>query len=456
MKPAISHHSTPAHSDHAADASAEARPPNVPMTLPELMLAQHEQDYGHSSTFVTLDDGRIMHFAHDGFFLSDDGGLTWSQRVAAKDKSGKPVIGNAVVKLTRGIGLVQMKRPPANDILNGGLFFWRSPDNGKTWQEPVRIHVDWFYPTLLQNAAVRLASGRIIIPVYTSMRQGPPFQTLRKIDYPEVGGLLPSGQWVGVDAHFFDPSLGGCAVVFSDDDGLTWRGNRDGVLFPWGDWDVGVHPSFEPVVTELTPGGKLLMFMRTGLGRLYQSVSNDSGETWSMPTPTNLAADHSPAALATIPDTGHLICVWNQHSEDEIKQGKVRTRISSAVSRSGGFVWEYFQNVESIYPETRVAPGPIRPCRPTEAYRRSLHQSMVWEPQHVQTLPRNFGRWSYPSLHITGDRALIAHTYSVFDDNGQIKSGSRLKVLPLQWFYGGRDRFSNNPHLDKFVEAAKP
>ena len=34
---------------------------NVPMTMPELVLAEHENAYGHESTFVELDDGRITH-----------------------------------------------------------------------------------------------------------------------------------------------------------------------------------------------------------------------------------------------------------------------------------------------------------------------------------------------------------------------------------------------------------
>ena len=36
---------------------------NVPMTLPELVLAEHETICGHESTFVELDDGRILHLA---------------------------------------------------------------------------------------------------------------------------------------------------------------------------------------------------------------------------------------------------------------------------------------------------------------------------------------------------------------------------------------------------------
>ena len=49
---------------------------HVPMTRPDLMLAQHEQDYGHCYTFADLDDGRIMHFVWNALTFSEDGGLT--------------------------------------------------------------------------------------------------------------------------------------------------------------------------------------------------------------------------------------------------------------------------------------------------------------------------------------------------------------------------------------------
>ena len=34
---------------------------NVPMTRPEKALAIHKTSYFHSSTFVKLEDGRILH-----------------------------------------------------------------------------------------------------------------------------------------------------------------------------------------------------------------------------------------------------------------------------------------------------------------------------------------------------------------------------------------------------------
>ena len=76
---------------------------NVPMTLPELMLAEHEPICGHESTFVELDDGRILHVA--GFWknYSEDGGLTCTKMPPEKmvDVNGDPV-GGAQAARTSG------------------------------------------------------------------------------------------------------------------------------------------------------------------------------------------------------------------------------------------------------------------------------------------------------------------------------------------------------------------
>src|SRR5262249_23162384 len=159
------------------------------------------------------------------------------------------------------------------------------------------------------------------------------------------------GAFVSTDAHFYDPHFGASYVFYSDDDGRTWRRNRNGELFVLLEPGGPMESTFEPSVTEITPG-KLLMIMRTRLGRYYQSWSYVNGETWSRPEPTQLAGSASPAQLRRLPGTGHLLCVFSQQSEDEVHRGYQETRLSSAISRNGGGVWEFFQNVESILEET--------------------------------------------------------------------------------------------------------
>ena len=147
-------------------------------------------------------------------------------------------------------------------------------------------------------------------------------------------------QWVNTAGHFTDPHFATVSVFYSDDDGRTWQRNQDGDLFILHDWNSNFDFVEEPTVTEVVPG-RLLMFMRTALGRVYQAWSDDNGETCTRPMPTSLAATTTPAQIQTLPN-GHLLCIRNQESAEEVKRGHNRTRVSSAISRNGGSVWEFF------------------------------------------------------------------------------------------------------------------
>ena len=70
---------------------------NVPMTLPELMLAEHDTSYGHSSTFAELDDGRILHVAAAWKNYSEDGGLTW--RLQYQGAAGRQLVDVAMLDI---------------------------------------------------------------------------------------------------------------------------------------------------------------------------------------------------------------------------------------------------------------------------------------------------------------------------------------------------------------------
>jgi hypothetical protein len=158
--------------------------------------------------------------------------------------------------------------------------------------------------------------------------------------------------------------------------------------------------------------------------------------------------------------------VWNQESESEIKQGYARTRLSSAISRNGGGVWEFFQNVESMHEATRVEPGPIRPTRPAELHYEPGFAAPEREREHIVSVGAH-GRWSYPSAIVLQDRVIIAHTYSVLEEHptearmflssrkGEGSINQKQKVLPLSWFYGGKEP-ADNPSLPRAHEPAQP
>ena len=89
----------------------------------------------------------------------------------------------------------------------------------------------------------------------------------------------------------------------------------------------------EPTVEEVAPG-HLLMFMRTELGRLFQSWSADDGETWTAPQPTLLAAPNAPAQLRRIPVTGDLVVVWSQASEEDVERGVGHTNAPTSMQKA--------------------------------------------------------------------------------------------------------------------------
>ena len=151
---------------------------NVPMTRPEEALAIHETRYFHSSTFTELEDGRILHAAGTQFNTSDDGGITWSESFSCADTEGVPVGGGgtSLVRLSgSGIGLAGMQRPTEGSFESirreTHLAFWRSEDDGETWEPPVRITPPGIATYAYQDVLLRTSSGRIILPVYVSLGQ---------------------------------------------------------------------------------------------------------------------------------------------------------------------------------------------------------------------------------------------------------------------------------------------
>ena len=424
------------------------------MSNPGMVLAVHNTRHGHSVTWTRLEDGRVLMCGANQFSYSEDGGDCWSEPFSAKDAGGNEVTGfSSLLPLKRGaIGAVCTTRPQTNRNRYGAkLLFRRSDDAGQTWSDPMPINSELsVHP--LQDSAFRTSSGRLIVPAYTSLGQG----GFHAEGEPFVGGYI-NGNFVSTDAHFYDSHFSATTVYYSDDEGTTWQRNEDGELFIWEADTDQCSGAAEPSVCEVKPG-KLLMIVRTRLGRYFQAWSNDDGATWTRLQPTQLSGTQAPAQVRRL-GNGHLLCVFTQQSREEIRKGFIRTRLSSAVSRNDGGVWELFQNIESIHDQTHVEPGPIGPVRPEGRYAMTESAAIECETSHVVPLPVGYGRWSYPSVLVLDDRVLISHTFSQYDQTGtpvDLGFNSKLKVLPTKWFYGGQDPDQPRPILDKLSEAARP
>jgi hypothetical protein len=433
----------------------------IPMTRSEEMLAFHDGHFG-GTAFVGLAGGDILFSEGRRFSVSSDGGITWSEPYHGLDEKGEPLTaGNASFVNLPGdaIGMTTRRiRPGSANIYEPEMVFRTSEDQGKSWS-PITVMNQGLLPAHgLSDTMIRTESGRLILPVYFGIGQGGGHQE----GAPFPGAYL-NGNFVSTSAHFFDPHFCASYVLYSDDEGQTWRKNHDGeiliIMEYGGRWEL----TNEPTLVEVT-AGKLLMLLRTRLGRLYQCRSEDNGETWTRPAPTQLAGTQAPAQVRKLPRTGHLLVVWTQQSEREIKQGFIRTRLSSAISRNQGRIWEHFQNVESLHEETHVEPGPIYPVRPEGAY-GAPDGAVECDPEYVLPLPEGYGMWSYPSVFVAEDRVLISYNHFPSDGAGQRTREERdalrlqslpaiprrMKVLPLSWFYGGQDPESENPTLDRIV-----
>jgi len=217
---------------------------------------------------------------------------------------------------------------------------------------------------------------------------------------------------------FYDPHFGASYVFYSDDDGRTWRRNRDGELFIIIEPGGQMEATFEPSVTEVQPGN-LLMVMRTRVGRYFQAWSHDDGETWTRPQPTQLAGTHSPAQVRTLKGSGHLLCVFTPAKRGRGTEGVCShpafDRDQPQPRRSVGA----FPELEAISEETHVEPGPIRIVRPAGAFHERDRGISKRSGRH-RFFSGRLRDLDYPSVMVLTDRVLISYPYSWFDKTGPV------------------------------------
>lgn len=331
------------------------------------MVAPSTPEYLRNTegSVIELKDGTILlawsrfyggaddaHGADIAGITSGDGGVTWSTPFIVQANVGKQnVMSPSLLRLQSGkIGLYYLVKNSNTDL---HLYSRYSCDEAQTWSEPTRITFDNGYNIVNNDRVVQLATGRLVVPVSLS---------------PDIYTPFPKVVF----------------VLYSDDEGRTWHKSGPDLRAPrWG--------AQEPGVAELADG-RLMMIIRTQVGVIYESFSENQGQTWSEAKPGSVVAPEAPSTLKRIPGRPDLLLIWNNNPEATENYRARRTPLTAAISRDSGKTWENPKNLESD---------------PGSAY-------------------------AYTSIAFVGDRVLLTYYDSAEWDQGL---SLKFRSLPLEWFY---------------------
>jgi sialidase-1 len=238
--------------------------------------------------------------------ISHDKGHTWGEPFVIQENRWKLNVKHPNL-LRLNSGEILFTFSGWDSMPQRNIFSKRSKDEGITWSEPEQISEPGWHCTN-NDHILRLKTGRILLPAHTV-----------------IGG---------------SPYLGGKSklesyVYFSDDDGRSWQRSADSMTAV----GRGCH---EPSIIERR-NGQLLCFLRNTNQCIYRATSDDRGDHWSEPEPTDLIAPESPSLLKRIPKTGDLLLVWNRVAS---KSNTPRSPLTAAISSDDGHSWRHIQHIE--------------------------------------------------------------------------------------------------------------
>ena len=228
------------------------------------------------AAIVELKDGRLL-LANTDFYTvspnddaparilgrySSDLGKTWGPTFILVENTAKMnVMSVSLLRLQSGeLALTYMFKNSHEDC---SVLYRLSKDKGKRFSEPIEITPTRAFGSR-NDQLVQLRSGRLLAPCQ------------RLDNWPKVRHSLTQ-------------------VLYSDDKGKTWNGSK---LVDIRDNGDGAD---EPGVVELEDG-RILMYFRTDLGRIYQSFSSDKGVSWTTPVESSLVAPVSPSVIKRVPN----------------------------------------------------------------------------------------------------------------------------------------------------------
>ena len=392
--------------------------------------------------YYTPPSSRITHAGEINVKTSGDRGRTWSAPRILADKGGEPILGSHITMLRLRSGLLGLvyashEAPLARTGRDGGTLFRTSEDEGKSWSESVPIEPR--FGICCSGHAIVLSTGRIVVPLFRWVSPDPSGDAEN----------WPVNVWDGDDSG---GSLSYSYGYVSDDEGATWQISLSELFISRRRAAFDLE---EPTVVELTDG-RLLMHLRSQVGRIYRSFSADGGICWSSPQPVHIAAAYTPQILQRMPG-GEILMIWNQASRQEILCGLHRTRLSCAVSRDEGQTWANFKNLESLDDRSEIRPPPGSLVQVYEQFEAYGYKQPA-DPEHYFRAPGVL-RICYPNVLFVAGEAIIVYDwgYGILGD----KLGTKLRAVPLQWFFespegssGRAQQTGENPHPNHTLPRA--
>lgn len=293
--------------------------PSRHRTVPEAFLWR-----GDGSLAMAFDDhdanGLDESSAQLAWMLSRDEGKTWQECGYFFPNDGRiNNVGASLLRLGDGRVALTYMRMNAYDDMSIQLRY--GDDSLKKWSQPICVTASQSgYNCSTGTRLLQLRGGRLVFPV----------------------------AWCAEETYHRGRPYAG-HVWLSDDEGASWFRSATVLQLP----RRGV---MEPCVAELSDG-RLRLFMRTELGAIYESLSEDAGEHWSQPHPTVLQSPDSCPLLITIPATGHLLAAWNNSVPDlSAVHCGVRRPLTVAISQDDGQSWSKPVNLETEAPYTYGMP----------------------------------------------------------------------------------------------------
>ena len=270
----------------------------------------------------------------------------------------------SVIELNNGELLVLWHKYEASaeggaDLARCRIHAKTSADQGLTWGgERMVIDIAPGDMNVHSPAVKRLPTGELLMIclrahsessttmcVYVSEDEGATFTELGTVWERSPGQWLQGGAVdivVLSSGRLLLPCHGGTGGQFSqhntawcwlsEDHGRSWVRSQ-------GTVDLPLRGAMEASLAEVD-SGRIYMTLRTQLGAVFLSYSEDGGDTWSLPQTTGLKAPESGTCLRRVPGTDTLLLIWNDSIYEPAHHHFGRRRpLSMAVSTDECRTW---------------------------------------------------------------------------------------------------------------------